>query len=490
VTTLIRHAASVTYKGKSIFKVVHSKYGIVYTCEALAETSEVLLMALVLALFYGQAFFVLGFSTLSLARRSARVEVARNLLLLAAFGFCEALVAWSPLWASDSSLLLSWLRLLLLGTGYAFLLTFALQTFISLERRDQECWTIAGGISAVWMIGLIVARVAGVPTERVLLDGEIIARYGLALPGGLLGAWGLRRQAYRTIGRERMGLVKVHLRVTGVALGAFALFGGLIGPAAPFFPANWLNQETLLQVTGVPISLIRGLCGVAITYGIVRTLSVILSEIELWLENAERRQVLVRERERIGRELHDGIIQSIYAAGLMLEGGQHSIADEPEVARYQLTRAIDSLNQTIQDIRRYIFDLRGERPADDLETGLNKMLDEFRVNTLLETNFVVEGESEGGLGAERRQHIFQIAREALTNVARHAQARRVEVCLQYNTSELQLIISDDGVGISNLPVNKGHGLRNMRERARLVDGALDIDTRPNQGMTLTLAVPY
>jgi len=311
-----------------------------------------------------------------------------------------------------------------------------------------------------------------------------------ALPGGLLGAWGLRRQAYRTIGRQRLLLVKNHLRVTGVALVFFALLSGLIGPAAPFFPASWLNQDALLRATGVPISLLRGLCGIAITYGIARTLGVILSEIELWLENAERRQVLVRERERIGRELHDGIIQSIYAAGLMLEGTQHSISDEPEVARSQLARAIDSLNQTIQDIRRYIFDLRGKQLADDLETGLVKMLEEFSVNTLLETEFVVEGEGEGRLGIERRQHIFQIAREALTNVARHAQARRVEVCLQYQTSELQLVISDDGVGVSNLPVNKGHGLRNMRERARLVDGALDIDTEPNKGMTLTLAVPY
>ncbi|MEA3338798.1 MAG: sensor histidine kinase, partial [Chloroflexota bacterium] len=253
---------------------------------------------------------------------------------------------------------------------------------------------------------------------------------------------------------------------------------------------SWLNQDLLLQVTGVPVSLFRGLCGIAITYGIVRTLTVVLSEIELWLENAERRQVLVRERERIGRELHDGIIQSIYAAGLMLEGAQHGISDEPEAARSQLTRAIGSLNQTIQDIRHYIFDLRGEALADDLETGLNKMLNEFRVNTLLETDLVVEGESGVGLGAERRQHIFQIAREALTNVARHAQARRVELCLQYDTSELQLVISDDGVGASKLPVNKGHGLRNIRERARLVDGTLDIDTQPNEGMTLTLAVPY
>ncbi len=448
---------------------------------------------LVLAFLYGQAFFLLGFSIVFLARRSTRLEIARNFLLLAGFGFCEALVAWSPAWTGLSPLL-AWLRLFLLGVGYAFLLTFALQTLVSLERRERECWTIVGGVFVLWLIGMFVALRSDVPQEQVWLGGEISARYLLALPGGLVGAWGLRRQAYRTIERERMLRIKPRLRITWFALAFFALFGGLIGPAAPFlpafFPANWLNQEMFLRVTGVPVELLRGLCGIAITYGIVRALGVVLGEVELWLENVERRQALDRERERIGRELHDGIIQSIYAAGLMLEGARHTIPDEPEAARSQLTRAIDSLNQTIQDIRRYIFDLRGEMPDDDLETGLRKMLQDFRANTLLETELVVEGEDGRSLGVDRRQHIFQTVREALTNVARHAQARRVEVSLRYSGNELQLVISDDGIGLPALPVDKGQGLRNIRERARLLDGTLDMRSAPSKGVTLTLTVPY
>jgi signal transduction histidine kinase len=448
---------------------------------------------LVLALIHGQAFFVLGLSIVFLARRSARLEIARGLVPLAVFGFCEALAAWSPVSltpTSASAPWFAWSRLLVLGVGYAFLLAFAVQTWAPPERRQWEQWALGGVLLAVWSIGLITARLAGVPSGQIWLGGEMAARYGLALPGGLLGAWGLRRQTYRTIEPERLPSVKPHLRATGLALGFFALFGGLLGPPAPFFPARWINQEALLQVTGIPISLLRGLCGIAITYGVVRALGVVLNEIELWLESVERMQALARERERIGRELHDGIIQSIYAAGLMLEGAQHSISREPGVARAQLTRAIGSLNQTIQDIRRYIFDLRGEMPHHDLEAGLGEMLKDFRVNTLLETEFIVEGEDTRPLGAERRQHVFQIAREALTNAARHAQARRVEVRLRYGVNALQLRLSDDGVGLSALPIDKGQGLRNIRERARLLDGMLDIDTAPNKGMTLILTVPY
>jgi signal transduction histidine kinase len=451
---------------------------------------------LLLALLHGQAFFVLGISIAFLARRTARLEIARGLASLALFGFCEALLAWAPAWFSSASsgslsVVLPWLRLLLLGVGYAFLMAFAVQSCVPPEKRRRAHWALAGGLFALWLVGVVIAHLAGVPSERVWLGGEVAARYGLALPGGLAGAWGLRRQTYRTISRERLPLVKPRLRVAGVALGFFAVFGGLIGPAAPFFPANWLNQQTLLQTTGVPISFFRGLCGIAITYGVTRALGVVLSEIELWLESMERMQALSRERERIGRELHDGTIQSIYAAGLMLEGARYSLSADPGAARAQLTRAIESLNQTIQDIRRYIFDLRGEMPEDDLEVGLRNILRSFRINTLLETDFVVEGESVRMLGVERRQHVFQIAREALTNVARHARARRVEMYLRYEVDRFQLCIADDGVGLPALPIDgRGQGLRNIRERVRLLDGVLDMHTAPDAGMTLTLTVPY
>jgi len=448
---------------------------------------------LMLELLHGQAFFVLGLSIIFLARQGARLEIARGLPLLAVFGFCEALVAWSTAWLMSLSappLWLIWSRLILLTIGYAFLLAFAVRTHLPLDKHHWKRWALASGVLLAWLLALGIARLSGVPSEHIWLGGEIAARYGLALPGGVMGAWALHRQTRRTIEPARLPLVVSHLNITEFALGLFALFGGLFGPGAPIFPMSVLNEGNLLRTIGIPISLLRGLSGMGITFGVVRALSIVFNEIELWLESVERTQALARERERIGRELHDGIIQSIYAAGLMLEGAQHSISAEPTVASTQLSRAITSLNQTIQDIRRYIFDLRGEMPRDDLETGLSKMIKDFRINTLLKTKFIVEGEDTRPLTAERRQHIFQITREALANAARHAQARQVEVHLRYGVNALQLRISDDGIGLPSLPINKGQGLRNIRERARLLDGMLDIDTAPNKGMAIILTVPY
>jgi signal transduction histidine kinase len=280
------------------------------------------------------------------------------------------------------------------------------------------------------------------------------------------------------------------MRLTLLALGAFALCGGLIGPAASFFPANVINEVLLLNATGVPIVLMRALSGGAIAFGVVQALSAVLDEIAIWLESAEQMQALVDERERIGRELHDGIIQSIYASGLILESARQNVGRNPHQARQQLTSAIENLNKAIQDIRRYIFDLRGDMLQDDLETGLRNILKDFRVNTLLETDFCVSGSAKKRFDAERRQHIFQIAREALTNAARHARARKVAINLTYGAQAMQLSISDDGVGLSAVPSGEGHGLRNIRERTQLLNGTLDIDTAPHEGLTLIVTVPY
>lgn len=447
----------------------------------------------ILALLDGQAFFVLGVSILLLTRRSIRLELAGELAPLAAFGFCEAAVAWATAWleaARVSPSWLAWCRLVVLALGSALLLSFALQVYMPADRRDRQRWLAAGGLLLVWALGLVVIGALGIQGERVRLVGEIVARYGFVLPGGLVGAWALRREMYRTIEPERLMLVKLPIRVGALALGTFAVFGGLIGPAAPFFPANVVNENLLLSAAGVPVALLRALSGFALTLGVVQTLSAVLNEIEMWLESVERMQALVDERERIGRELHDGIIQSIYASGLILEGVRQNIAGNPGQARDQLTQAIENLNETIQDIRRYIFDLRGELSQDDLQTGLRKMLKDFRVNTLLETEFDVSGDGIRRFDAERRQHIFQIAREALTNVARHAYARKVQVHLEYGSNALQLSICDDGVGLSALPSDNGHGLRNIRERTRLLNGMLDIDTAPHEGLSVVLTVPY
>lgn len=440
-----------------------------------------------LEFLHGLVFFALGLFILFAIPRLGRSGIAWPIPLLALFAFGEAATAWDPVLTvafglpADSSRPppLLWLRLALLVISYWALLTVGFSPSFPAVRRFPL--TLPLVILALCLLGLTVAM-ALLGAEWVAPWAETAARVGLALPGGLL-ALRIRQQPLPPDAPPLLRAADRPLRRGGIALTAFGLLAGAIHPALSFLD-QWASAALLPL-----LSALLTLCGVAILASLIRTFNIVQIWVEEWLEEVRQAQALAADRERISRELHDGIIQSIYAAGLMLEDVSALIPKDPSAAQAQLARVMKCLNQAIQDIRRYIFNLRGCVPQTDLVGGLEELLRDFRINTLMETRFTVSGEERETLDVEQRQHIFQIVRKALANVARHAQARRVDVRLAYDTHTLQLQIADDGVGLAMTPTAVGQGLRNIRERARLLDGILDIDSAPGQGVTITLTVP-
>ncbi len=445
----------------------------------------------VLGLFFrGLTFLVLALTVVFLEYRSRRILLARRLGWLGVFALCEATVAFNDLLAPllESNILLPpTLRTVLLGVGYGHLLAFGIQTFLPEQQEKIRLRTLLLLTHLTWALPYVIAlAVRASAAPAVALTVEVLLRYFLAFPAGLLTGAGIRRQSYGTLTPEWRGQIRTPLRLVEASAAGFGLLNLLLVPTAPFFPAQLLHRGRL----PFPPDLLWAAVGLLWMLGLALTLTIIQSEVEEWIENVERVQALSADRERISRDLHDGIIQSIYAAGLMLEGIQHYIPTEPEKAQAQLTRIMESLNRTIQDIRRYIFDLRSDMPDDDLEPGIRRLLRDFHINTLLETELETKGETGRLISMERRRHLFQIVREALTNTARHAHARKVGVQLTYGPEAFDLTIKDDGVGMEALALGKGYGLRNIRERTRLLDGKLKIDSAPGEGVTLNLTVPY
>ena len=202
---------------------------------------------------------------------------------------------------------------------------------------------------------------------------------------------------------------------------------------------------------------------------------------------------ILEERQRIGMDLHDGVIQSIYAVGLNLEYISSMLADgETADASQRLQGAIGALNATIRDIRTYILDLRPRHfDGDDLVAGLRRLLAEFKANMLLQVDFSTDPQADRELTPEARRALFRIAQEALSNSARHSRATRVEVRLREYATEVVLTLRDDGHGFSMERAEQriGHGLRNMRDRAVAIGGLLAIDSAPGRGSTVTVRAP-
>jgi signal transduction histidine kinase len=453
----------------------------------------------VLYFVYGQVYFILALSIVLSANPRSQLEMARALPLLAAFGFTQALYKWGdvfiPIQASYAAPnvmpYMRLLQLLVLGLSFMFLFAFGLRMLATRIWNPRVIYGLPLAILGIWAIGIAVFWVFDLASRAdITASADVLSRYFLALPGGLLAAAGLRRQAHGTIGAMDVPRIVYFMRIAGISLVIYAFLAGLFGPPAPFFPANWLNQVALQDLLGIPVAVFRALVGLVLTYSILRALEVFQVETDHWIEEMERAQALAVDRERIGRELHDGTIQSIYAAGLILEDVRMSLEVEPERAAVQLSRAMTSLNQTIQEIRSYIFDLRRGEDVEDIEASLDRLTRDFRVNTLIEVDFSVEGKRPKPLEPDRARNMYQIAREALTNVARHAQARHVDVRLRYGERQLTLRIADDGIGF---PVSgadgAGRGLKNMRERAQLLEGALVVEGTPREGVTVVLTMP-
>lgn len=208
-------------------------------------------------------------------------------------------------------------------------------------------------------------------------------------------------------------------------------------------------------------------------------------------ENTHRLAVL-EERERIGMDLHDGIIQSIYGVGLALEGALLSIDEDSADAKKRIQNSIESLNQAIRDLRAYILDLRPRQMGNDgLMSGLKRLATEFRANSLIDIVLTGPEEDLMDLPPSLSLALFHICQEALANIAKHAKAKRVEISLWFTDDRALMEIRDNGKGFDteNQSLRIGHGLANMQTRAASAGGEVDISSAPGEGTTILAWVP-
>jgi len=206
-------------------------------------------------------------------------------------------------------------------------------------------------------------------------------------------------------------------------------------------------------------------------------------------EQAERVSVL-EERQRIRMDLHDGVMQSLYGIGLLLEDVADRLEVEPADSKAQLLRAVDRLNAAIADLRGYVLGLKPIEASDQpLVESLALLAEQARSNALLDVSVDVSAEAAAGLDRERREATYYIAADALGNIARHARARRASVRLARQNGRVVLEIADDGVGFDVGSGATGHGLHNMRERAFAVGGTMTVTSEPGSGARIRLELP-
>jgi two-component system sensor histidine kinase DevS len=224
------------------------------------------------------------------------------------------------------------------------------------------------------------------------------------------------------------------------------------------------------------------------TAAVIATVRDVTERVEVELENRRIRHQLVvtEDRERIARDLHDTVIQRLFAAGMALQGAAARI-EEPE-SRTRVERAVDELDTTIKEIRTAIFALQA--PPDGgpgLRGELVRLTNELRPVLGFSPRLQFDGAVEG-VAPSVAEHLVPVLREALTNVARHAGASEVRVVVRIDGSAVTLLVLDDGVGVP-ADVVGGNGLANLVARAECLGGSCRIDRREGGGSALAWSVP-
>jgi signal transduction histidine kinase len=192
------------------------------------------------------------------------------------------------------------------------------------------------------------------------------------------------------------------------------------------------------------------------------------------------RLAVLEDRERIAKELHDGVIQSLFAVGLGLQGSA-MLARDPALQR-RIGGAVEELDRVIGDLRHYIFGLRPGILADrQLDQALRRLAEELERTAGVVTVVEVDPAAAAAL-AEVAAEVVQLAREALSNVSRHAQATTCRVSLYSDAATVVLEVDDDGRGFDPVKVGPGgQGLGNLRARAQALGGRVELDSRAGEG---------
>jgi len=213
------------------------------------------------------------------------------------------------------------------------------------------------------------------------------------------------------------------------------------------------------------------------------------------LHSRVQRLAVIDERLRIGRDLHDGIIQGIYAVALSLEDVPDLMTEDPAEANTRVDRAIDRLNSAIGDIRTFIVGLGADAAAASIGSRLAGLADELLLTSgarmALDLDLADVAEVDERLSTEAATQLIQIAREGLSNAIRHSGAPRARLSLRAQDAEAVLSVEDNGRGFDpSVPPGSGHfGLVNIRDRAASVGGAVDISSRIGGGTRIIVRLP-
>jgi len=471
---------------------------------------------------YGLSFFTMGLAVLLEVGRIPMLAETRVLRPLAVFGILHGLHEWLEMfilpWQSlgQNYPLLPLSRIVLLAVSFTSLIAYGvrvLQAPYRLQRAD-----VVVGVGVLTLYTAILIHSGNTPwsaPDTWAGNADVLARYLLAMPGGLLAALALREQSREWPDRDRP--LAASLALAGGGFFIYALSQIFVGQA-DFTLSAYLTTDFFKHTAGIPVQTLRGVMAATVAIGIIRAIHFVekkrqqqlitaqeerLAALEKLQQELEKRRKMRREllrhtvlaqeeeRSRIARELHDETAQVLTAASLNMATLKGILPDLPQ-AHDLIDKSQELCRSMARGLHRLVHDLRPAQLDDlGLVPSLHFLVDEARRLSGLKINLRVNGTTKR-TDPLVETVLFRITQEAITNITRHASTDRADIRIGFTNNQISLEIEDYGVGFASheTPIfGGGCGLAGMRERAESVGGDILIESQPDGGTRIEVVIP-
>ena len=445
----------------------------------------------------------MGLAILLQVKQFDKITLAREMSWLGIFGIIHGFAEWGVMFtrikynmgASLESLVVDQMfEVLFLSASFLFLFHFGVRVIVSKVPRFHLLTYVSWTLLAIWVGNFIIM---GTIEEQYIASWirgtEIWSRYFLCFPGAVLASVGFFAHKDEV---SQLAAEKTNGLFWGVSA-SFLFYGivaGLVNPYAAF-PLNFVHSLSNSMFAGALLPILRSLTGAAMAFFSVGLIRIFYQEYTNLLETGERKETLAKERERISQDLHDGVIQSLYAIGLETEEVIYLTEESPSKAKAGLHVIIDRLNSVILDIRFFIQDLKMPQDYErDLKEGLEAQLQRFSYITQIHGKYSFSGVApDNCLTVDQSHQLHFIVQEVLANVAKHAEASQVSMNAKVCSRSLSLVISDDGRGIDEVASSKvllsGNGIQNIRSRVMALKGQVSWRSSLGGGTSFELTIP-
>jgi signal transduction histidine kinase len=496
---------------------------------------------------YGLGFFIMGLTVALESGHASALPLARATPWLAGFGLLHGAAEWSDMLIMITGHATGQIPSLAeetLGIGLEFisfiwLLRFGCELLSLQSPPPRFRIPVIPTVLGIYVAGIVAISVQVSPTSVLWIKvAEVWTSYAAGIPAFAFTVWGLvvQSRSFRTAGAPELSR---EMTGAAIAFSWYMVFDSVFVPRLPYFPASVVNSTVFMQYVGIPIQLVRAVNAVFIAFFFIRALRIFAEEDRRRLQEAlasqrrlqasaeglnrelreaanemstlyeqlrQRDEVhsyllkrVVRaqeeERRRVARDLHDGVGQTLsgLAAGLGALEARQSVQDP--LLRQQLENMKKYSMQSLDELHRLIADLRPSLLDElGLVAALRWYARHYGETIAIAVSVEVQGRQRR-LPSEIEIILFRIAQEALTNVVRHARANTATIRLNLEGERAILEIEDDGIGFDPGQTfatpgdHRPWGLLGMQERAALVGGSVDIQSKAWQGTKVTVVIP-